>query len=90
MSYFTGRDLRTVTGRNLRLIRHETGLDPWTVSPALVKQELHDGYGVVPDGEAWRLSYLGLLLEQRQVAHYSGCEQEKEALTQLIDSLCVN
>jgi hypothetical protein len=46
-----GRDLRSVTGRNLRLLKDETGLDPWTSSPAMVKKELAEGKDQVPDGD---------------------------------------
>jgi hypothetical protein len=32
MANLMGRDLRSVKGRNMRLLRDETGLDPWTAS----------------------------------------------------------
>ena len=35
-------------------------------------------------------SYLGRLLEQRQEAHYIGCQKEEERLDGLIESLCIN
>ena len=78
-----------MTGRNLRLLRDETGLDPWTASAASLKKELNKGQDV-PIGEEWRIPYLGKLLEQRQAAHYGGYEDEEKRLAELIDSLCVN
>ena len=90
MAYFTARDLRTVTGRNLRFVRDESGLDPWTESPARVKKVLAEIRDDVPTGDEWRLPYLGKLLEQKQRAHYGGFTAETERLSGLIDSLCMN
>ena len=44
----------------------------------------------VPDVDKWRIPYLSLLLEQRQEAHYSGMEDLKKSLSEMIDSLCIN
>ena len=41
MANLMGRDLRSVTGRKLRMLRDETGLDPWTASAASLKKELN-------------------------------------------------
>ena len=90
MAFFTGRDLRTVTGRNLRFLKDESGLDPWSESPARIKKVLAEMQDEVPIGDEWRLPYLGKLLEQRQRAHYSDCTSETERLSELIDSLCMN
>jgi hypothetical protein len=68
MANLVGRDLRTVTGRNLPFLNDESGLDPWTESPARVKSVLSKRQDQVPVGEEWRLPYLGKLLEQRQAA----------------------
>jgi hypothetical protein len=43
-----------------------------------------------PIVDEWRVSYLTLLLEQRQTAHYGGMEEEDERLTSLIESMCIN
>ena len=90
MANFVGRDLRTVTGRNIRLLRDESGLDPWTMTSAGMKRALDKKEVGVPVGEEWRLPYLGKLLEQRQSAVYSDCTKEEERLTGLIDSLCTS
>ena len=90
MAYLVGRDLRTTTGRNLRLIAEETMLDPWTVSPYLVKKALLGKATEIPEGDSWRIPYLRLLLEQRQSAHYGGYEEEETRLNELINALCIN
>ena len=81
MAYLVGRDLRTT---NLRLIAEETMLDPWTVSPYLVKKILLEKATEIPEGDSWRIPYLRLLLEQRQSAHYRGYEKEETRLSELI------
>ena len=90
MAHFVGRDMRTVTGRNLRLIEDETGLSPWIQTSAKIKQVLSSDLDVVPARDQWRIAYLGLLLEQRQEAHYGGHQKEEDRLDQLIESLCIN
>ena len=62
----------------------------WTASAASLKKELENGRLDIPNGEEWRIPYLGKLLEQRQAAYYGGFEKEETRLTALIDSLCVN
>ena len=92
MACLVGRDLRTVTGRNLRLLQTESGLDPWVQTPATIKKvlrEKEDSLGI-PPGNEWRVPYLALLLEQKQTAHYGAMEREVERLSELIDSLCIN
>ena len=92
MACLVGRDLRTVTGRNLHLIRRETTLDPWEETPAAIKKVLAEKEEnlATPMVDEWRVPYLTLLLEQRQRAHYGGMEEEEERLTGLIESLCIN
>ena len=90
MAHFVGRDMRTVTGRNQRLIEDETGLSPWIQTPAKIKQVLASDIYVVPARDKWRIAYLDLLLEQRQEAHYGGHQKEEDRLDQLIESLCIN
>ena len=90
MAYFVGRDLRTTTGRNLRLIAEESGLNPWISSSSQVKKALSEQVSDIPEEDTWRIPYLELLLEQRQVAHYGGYEDEESRLSELINSLCIN
>ena len=85
MAFMVGRDLRTTTGRNLRLLQSETGLDPWTESPAAIRKTLAKKHVNVPACDGWRVPYLGLLLQQRQTAHYSGLEDEEKKLNEMIE-----
>ena len=79
-------DVRTTTGQNLNNIRLETGLDPLACSLVKVKAELGSRLEAVPDGDVWRVKYLGKLLEARGEANYEG--EDTHQLTVLIDSLC--
>ena len=79
-------DVRTTTGQNLNIIRLETGLDPLACSLVKVKAELGSRLEAVPDGDVWRVKYLGKLLEARGEANYEG--EDTHQLTVLIDSLC--
>ena len=88
-AYLVSRDIRTVTGSNLRLIQDESGQDPWTVSPARVKIALKEAEAVpVPDIDSWRVPYLDKLLQQRQILYYYG--HDITTISQLIDNLCKN
>ena len=92
MACLVGRDVRSTTAKNLRLLRRETGLDPWVDSSTTFKRALREKEDnlLVPATDEWRVSYLALLLEQRQAAHYEAMEEEEERLSSLIDSLCIN
>ena len=48
----------------------ETGRSPWLETPAKVNQVLANVKVEDPAADQWRFGYLGLLLEQRQAAHY--------------------
>ena len=91
MANIAGRDLRSNTGSNLRLVQDSSGLDPWECSSVELKKMLHEKVQVpVPVQDRWRLQYLATLLAQRQELHYMGAVDEEEKLTVLIDSLCIN
>ena len=91
MANLAGRDLRSPTGRNLKLLEEYTGIDPWVFGSARLKEELLKWEAVeTPEEDIWRVDYLFKLLGQRQVSHYSGDEEEEKRLSDLIDSLCVN
>ena len=55
-----------------------------------VKKVLSGKKAEIPENDAWRISYLGLLLDQRQAAHYGGFEEELKRLSEMINSLCIN
>ena len=68
---FTGRDIRTTTGSNLRLLEETSGLDPWLYSSTKMKDKLTKIEIVpVPEHDTWRVSYLSRLLERRSELHY--------------------
>ena len=91
LSRYLGRDVQTVTGKNLQYIQEEAGLSPWTTSKsrlrdALAAEELVD----VPPQDRWRLPYLNSLLCQRREAINLALEDEEDRLSSLIDSLLAN
>ena len=91
MACIAGRDVRSNTGKNLRLLEKQSGLDPWAYGSARIKQELINRDIVsVPQQDQWRVSYLAKLLEERQVLHYGGDMEGEEQVSGLIDSLCIN
>ena len=79
-----GKDLGSVTGRNLLHLQEVFNLDPWTKPTGLFKQ-MYTGY-MVPEVDSWRLPLLVRLLDQRR--DMVVCEEEVETITGLIDSLC--
>ena len=91
MAGLAGRDIRSTTGSNMRLLGDMTGLVAEKFGSARLKEELMKKELVeVPPTDQWRVRYLSSLLEQRQRHHYSGNKGAEEEMTALIDSLCVN
>ena len=91
MAGLAGRDVRTTTGGNLRLLRELSGLDPWVFGSSRLKEELvKSETREVPALDQWRVPYLSSLLERRQVLHYQGDIDREKELSDLVDSLCVN
>ena len=88
---YVARDVQTVTGKNLKLLKDITGMDPWTTSNGRLKEALVGAELVeVPERDRWRLPYLGSLLAQRGEANYSAMEEDVTRLGQLISSLVTN
>ena len=91
LANIVGRDVRSTTGSNLKIVKEASGLDPWIFGSDRIKKELSEKEVVsVPAEDRWRVKYLDKLLKQRQLVHYSGDEELTNQLSQLIDSLCVN
>ena len=91
LSRLVARDVRSVTGQNLTLIKEITNLNPWSLSYRKLKTKLIQSEHVeVPAQDSWRLPYLCSLLSQRGMVHNLALEQEEQALTALIDSLVIN
>ena len=80
------RDVRTTTGRNVWLLRRETGVDPLLTKSWQIKAILTRKLACIPNGDRWRIMYLAKLLVDRGQAYYEG--EEYQDLTELIDSLC--
>ena len=85
-------DIRTTTARNLRLLEEETGGLTWASPSKKIKEELGTRVPAVPSEDAWRVPYLGKLLEERDRLVYQGEEDsnEVEKVQELIDSLVSN
>ena len=81
------RDLRSQTGRNIRLVEKESSLD-LTAMKHNIRHNLCAKQKSVPIESAWRVPYLLKLLEQRQELYYTN--QCSDYITGLIDSLCIN
>ena len=92
LARLVAKDIRTTTARNLRMLEQETGGLTWTAPGGKIKEELSTRELAVPRIDAWRIPYLGRLLEERDVLVYQGEElsEEVDQVQELIDSLCSN
>ena len=91
MANIVGRDIRSTTGSNLKLLEESSGLDPWVFDSSRLKVELGQREIIdVPEQAQWRIKYLSRLLEQRQNHHYLGEVEQVKQMTDLIESLCIN
>ena len=80
------RDKASVTGRNLEMLREETGLNPWSATPAQIRESLPKKE--VPQQDRYRLGLLEKYLSTRKLLE-SDMGDTKD-ISGLIDSLCVN
>ena len=65
-----------------------SGCDPWTTTPAKLKQELQKNLQVaIPDQDSWKVRYLSSLLSQLMEAKHLAMEERTTQLQSLIDSL---
>lgn len=91
LSRYLGRDVQSVTGRNLRLIQDTVKLNPWNISNTKLKVALVSAETVeVPMVDRWRLPYLCTLLSQRREASNNAMEEEEKRIDELIESLVLN
>ena len=73
MVWLVGRDIRSITGKNLKMLEEISGLDPWVFGSGRIKQELVKAEIVAfPPQDQWWVGYLARLLEERQLLHYGG------------------
>ena len=82
-----GRDMGSTTGINLYQLQQETGLNPWAVSPAKVRQALVEREHGVPVTEEWRLPLLENYVKQRHQMELN--VEDTTVINYLIDS-CLN
>ena len=91
MANIAGRDIRSTTGRNMKLLEEASGMDPWIFDSSRLKVELAIRETVeVPEQDRWRVKYLDKLMKEKQENHYMGEVEQVKKLSDLIDSLCIN
>ena len=91
LSRYLGKDVQSVTGRNLRLIQETVKLNPWNISNNKLKMALISAETVeVSMVDRWRLPYLCTLLSQRREASNNALEEEEKRINELIESLVLN
>ena len=92
LSRVVAKDIRSTTARNLQLLEIETAGLTWAAPPNKVREALAIREPVVPEVDAWRIKYLGSLLEQRDRLVYQGEEESEDVgrIQELINSLCTN
>ena len=90
LAYLMGRDILSTTGKNLKMIREASGLDPWQASPASMKDALHTNelVEILPQ-DRWRVAYLHSLLRQHQEALTMTLEFTVTQTQNLIESLVI-
>ena len=91
LARLSARDIRSSLGKNLKIIRDITGLDPWIASKKHLRSALELGLQTpVPEVDFWRTKYLAKLLAERSEAHYRADEEEVCRLSSLMESLVTN
>ena len=86
LANIVGREMGSVTGKNLFNIENEFGLDPWQCSSLELKKVY--SYYMVPEADKWRLPFLVKLLDQR--IDMDACGEKTKAVSELIESLSSN
>ena len=92
LARMVAKDIRTTTARNLALLEKTTGGQTWSAPAGKIREELAKREPDVTRVDAWRIPYLGRLLEERDTLSYMGEEhhEQVERVQELIDSLCSN
>ena len=91
MARLVGKDIRTTTAKNLRVLERETGGSSWRSTSVEIRRLLSMRAEKVANTDQWRLPYLSKLLEQRDALLYNGegdDSQEVVRVKELLDSLC--
>ena len=84
----SAQDKSSTTGINVAKIANETGLNPWTTTPAAIRQALLEREDDVPERDQWRLPYLEKLLNTRYEMELS--LQDTKPINKQIDLLCIS
>ena len=88
MANLVSRDIQSITGSNLKLLRKASGLSAWDTSQVRLKEAIIQKKEVaVLEEDRWRLAYLSKLLEQRQELNYLGLDITE--VNSYINSLCI-
>ena len=91
LSRLLARDIQSVTGKNLTLLKELSNLNPWVTKQCQLRSALIAAEMVeVPLVDQWRLSYLLSLLSQKTQAHSLVLEEQESRLEELINSLVRN
>ena len=86
------KDIRSTTAKNISLLEKETGGLTWAASAKKIRDVLGSIEKNVPVQDAWRIPYIGNLLEERDRPVYL-CEVESQEVARVqgfMDSLCTN
>ena len=86
LANIAAQDRSSTTGKNLAKIANETDLNPWTATPAMIRQALHQKDAAVPRTDFWRLPYLEKLLKTRYEMELS--LQDTKPINKIINALC--
>ena len=86
LANIVSQDRSSTTGMNLAKLANETNLNPWTATPAMIREALHETDQTVPPTDTWRLPYLEKLLKLRYEMELS--LQDTKLISQTIGSLC--
>ena len=83
------KDTRSTTDKNIRLLEKETGGLTWAASAKKIKGCLGQQR---EECNAWRIPYLGKLIEERDRLVYMGEDESQEVarVQGLMESLCTN
>ena len=84
------RDLQTTTGRNLRVVRDASGLDPLRASQAAIRQAVVEKESVdIDPADVWRIEYLCTLIRKGDEAKLVNQEHQQKDIQELICSLVI-
>ena len=72
------RDIQTTTGKNLRLLKDASGVDPWMASHTAIKYAVWNKEFVeIAATDVWRVKYLWTLLRQVEEAKINKLDENR-------------